>query len=191
MLYGIVTDQNNNPYENALVEVKGEDFITRYSAITDASGRYSIDLPDGVYPFLIAVKDYAQTCLECWAHNVPVKGDTKLDLRFEALEGYGLNVFRVKGGYPSLHLYFRPMSLAKFHAGETDIAPELNQIRIYIDRMAAHILVQNKVSEYVGGRMMTAYLIQVVLPEGHTDWHRIDAEIIDMDGHFGMATIFA
>ena len=39
MLYGIVTDQNNIPYENALVEVKGEDFVTLYSAMTDASGR--------------------------------------------------------------------------------------------------------------------------------------------------------
>lgn len=39
MLYGIVTDQNNIPYENALVEVKGENFVTRYSAITDANGR--------------------------------------------------------------------------------------------------------------------------------------------------------
>ena len=191
MLYGIVTDQNNIPYENALVEVKGEDFVTRFSAVTDQNGRYSIALPDGIYPFLTAVKDYAQTCLECWAHNVPVKGDTRLDLRFEALEIYGLNVFRVKGGFPSLHLYFRPMSLAKFHAGESDIAPELDQIRVYIDGTAAEVLTQNKVREYAGDRMMTAYLIQVSLPEGCTDWRRIDAEITDMDGHFGMATIFA
>lgn len=97
MLYGIVTDQNGLPYASAAVEVKGEDFHTIFSALTDADGHYEIDLPDGNYPFIIAVKDYAETCLEYWAQNVTISGKTWLNPRFESLEVYGLNAFTRKG----------------------------------------------------------------------------------------------
>ena len=191
MLYGIVTDPNDVPYENALIEVKGEDFCTLFSAATDANGRYSLDLPDGVYPFVTAVKDYAVTCLECWVHDLPVSGDTRLDLRFESLEVYGLNVFQVRGGHPSLHLYFRPMSLAKFREGVPDIAPDIDCIRILIDGSEVAILQCSKVGEYADGRVLTAYLLQAALPAPAAAWRRIDLEITDTDGHFGMAMIFA
>lgn len=191
MLYGIATTSDGLPYANATVEVKGEDFATLYSAVTDQSGHYSIDLPDGNYPFLIAVKDYAETCLEYWAHNVPVAGSTELNPRFESLEVYGLNAFRVKGSYPSLHLYFRPMSLAKFRENALDIAPVIKEIRIIIDGTPVKILHQSKVGEYIGDRTLTVFLLQVSLPENASDWQRIDVEITDPDGHFGMATLFA
>ena len=191
MLHGIVTNPDGIPYENAVVEVKDEAFQTLFSAKTDTTGHYEIDLPDGTYPFLIAVKDYAETCLEAWAHNVPVCGEAQLDLRFESLEVYGLHAFSVKGGYPSVHLYFRPMSLAKFRAGDADIAPEIAKLLVRIDGNLAAVLQQNRVLEYIGDRSLTAYLVQVSLPGNTASWKRIDVEITDADGHFGMATLFA
>ena len=138
MLYGTVIHPNGTPYAHASVEVKAEDFTTLYSAATDENGHYAIDLPDGRYPFVIAVKDYAQQCLEYWAHNVPVSGSTQLDMRFDSLEVYGLNAFHVKGGYPSLHLYFRPMSLSKFRAGDEleIVGPDLRPFTVTAGTMA-------------------------------------------------------
>lgn len=191
MLYGTVVHPDGTPYADASVEVKAEDFTTLYSATTDENGHYTIDLPDGRYPFVIAVKDYAQQYLEYWAQNVPVSGPTQLDMRFDSLEVYGLNAFRVKGGYPSLHLYFRPMSLDKFRAGAEDIAPDAINIRVLIDQRPVELLQCSKVSEFIGDRSLTAYLIQVSLPQDIDAWHRADVMITDADGHFGMATIFS
>ncbi len=59
ILEGYVTDKNKSPVANALIEVKGEDFITLFSAESNESGYYKLDMPAGKYPFLTAVKDYA------------------------------------------------------------------------------------------------------------------------------------
>ena len=190
MLYGTVTEPAGLPYEGASVEIKGKDFHTLFHALTDAQGHYEINLPDGTYPFVIAVKDYAEKNLEYWAHDLTITGRTELNPRFDSLEVYGLNAFRVRGGYPSLHLYFRPMSLERFRAGADDIAPDICGMQVRIDGEAVDILQVNKVAEYVGEGALTAYLLQVALPENASEWHRVDVEITDTHGHFGMATLF-
>ena len=190
-IYGSVKDKNGNPISGASIEVKEESFETIYQCESDVLGAYALDLPAGHYPFLIAVKDYASQNLEYWCQNINLTQDLQLDLRFDSLEIYGLHAFRVKGAYPSLMIYFRPMSLERYKRGEEDICPEIKEIHESVDGVPVSVLRQNKVPEYVGENDMTAFLIQVDLPAQTTAWKRLDVEIWDEAGAFGMATLFA
>ena len=73
-----------------------------------------------LYPYLIGVKDYAIENLEFWCHDLDLTIDQTLDFKFGKLEIYWTNVFQVKGAYPSLMIYFRPMSLEKYKLGLKD-----------------------------------------------------------------------
>lgn len=190
-IYGSVKDKNGNPISGASIEVKEESFETIYQCESDVLGAYALDLPAGRYPFLIAVKDYASQNLEYWCQNINLTQDLQLDLRFDSLEIYGLHAFRVKGAYPSLMIYFRPMSLERYKRGEADICPEIKEIHVSVDGVPVSVLRQNKVLEYVGENDMTAFLIQVDLPAQAAAWKRLDVEIWDEAGAFGMATLFA
>ena len=46
------------------VELKNEQFETVYEAVSDEAGRFSLSVPDGVYPFLTAVREYGVRYLE-------------------------------------------------------------------------------------------------------------------------------
>ena len=48
---GYVTDKNKSPIANALVEVKGENFVTLFSTESMEDGHYVLDIPEGQYPF--------------------------------------------------------------------------------------------------------------------------------------------
>ncbi len=187
---GYVTDKNGICVEGATIEIKNEKFETLYQAYSNKLGYYEIDAERKKYPFLIGVKDYAESGLEFWCQNIDLTKDISLDLSFDKLEIYGLHVFRVKGGYPSLMIYFRPMSLEKFKLGEKDIAPDLKEINVKIDDQIVDICFVNKVWEFVGDRNLTAYLIQVELPKGQTDWNLISVEITDEQENYGQAKIF-
>ena len=190
-IYGSVKDKNGNPISGASIEVKEENFETIYQCESDVLGAYALDLPAGRYPFLMAVKDYATKNLEYWCQNINLTQDLQLDLRFDTLEIYGLHAFRVKGAYPALMVYFRPMSLERYKRGEADICPDIKEIRVSVDGVPVSVLKQSRVPEYVGEQDMTAFLIQVECPAGATAWERLDMEIWDEEGAFGMATLFA
>ena len=64
ILEGYVTDKNKSPIANAIVEVKGNNFVTLFSAESNNEGYYKLDIPTGKYPFLTAVKDYGTNYLE-------------------------------------------------------------------------------------------------------------------------------
>ena len=131
-------------------------------------------MPDGLYPFLTAVRDYGNQYLEYWAQNVPAQQDLELHIRIDTLEVYGLHAFIVKGAANTLHIYFRPMSLEKFKAGEADIAPVLNEkdITVAVNGRESKVYVVNLVREYIGeeNRHLLAYLIQSSIPEGIKEW---------------------
>ena len=190
ILDGYVTNKNGLPVADANVEVKGEDFITLFSAKSNELGYYKLDIPMGRYPFLIAVKDYGTDFLEYWCQNISLQSNMSLNLSFDKLEIYGLHVFSVKGGGNSLMVYFRPMSLPKFQRGDSDIAPEGIVIKAYIDNKETPIINVNPVKEFAGDREMSAYLIQIETTEANIQWHRFDLQIVDKDGHYGAATIF-
>lgn len=189
-LRGHATDKNGAPVAHALIEVKGDDFVTLYCAQSGEDGSYEMDIPAGTYPFLAAVKDYAVNCLEYWCQNVPLQEELSLDVRFDKLEVYGLHPFFVKGGGNSLMIYFRPMSLPKFLQGARDIAPEEITVRATVDGRELPVIRMNPVVETAGDVEMTAYLVQVESAGIEPSWRRLDIQIWDRDGNFGAASIF-
>lgn len=190
ILEGYVTDKNKSPVANAHIEVKGEDFITLFSAESNESGYYKLDMPAGKYPFLTAVKDYGVNYLEYWCQNITLQNNMSLDVSFDKLEIYGLHVFEVKGAGNSLMAYFRPMSLPKFRQGAQDIAPEDITIKVVIDNREMPVITINSVKEFAGDREMSAFLIQVETAESNMLWHKFDLQIVDKDSNYGAATIF-
>ena len=190
ILDGYVTDKNKLPIANALVEIKGENFVTLFSTESKEDGYYVLDIPKGQYPFLTAVKDYGVNYLEYQCQNISLQADMSLNVSFDKLEIYGLHAFSVKGAGNSLMVYFRPMSLPKFQQGVLDIAPEDIVIKATIDNQEMRVINTNVVKEFAGGRELTAYLIQVETSESNIPWHKFDLQITDADGHYGAATIF-
>lgn len=190
LIKGYVTDQNQLPVIGALIEVKGEDFITLYRAESNESGYYQLDIPSGRYPFLTAVKDYGVHDLEYWCQNISLQSDMSLDVSFGKLEIYGLHVFSVKGAGNGLMAYFRPMSLVKFQQGERDIAPENMTLKAFVDGSETPVLMTNLVKEIAEDREMSAYLIQVDTSGIDGKWHKFDLQIKDKDCGYGAATIF-
>jgi len=190
MLSGYTRDKDSNPIAGANVYIMSERFEPLHQTLSDEKGFYSFELPAGKYKYLVAVKDYGEKYLEYWCENIDLDGDRTIDARFDTLEVYGLNVFRVMGGHPALMVYFRPMSLEKFRAGEADICPDITSIRAFVNGGEVSVLETNKVRELAGDRSMSAYLIQAALPEGVNEWERVDIEIRDDKDAFGMATIF-
>lgn len=190
LLSGHTFDKHGAPLGGVDVEIKDDSFQTVYKTRSDESGRYSMELPSGRYPFLIAVREYGVRYLEYWCNDIDLTQNRELDIRIDSLEVYGLNVFRIKGAYPALTVYFRPMSLIKYQRGETDICPDIKRIRVCIDGEEVPVLTENKVSEFIGEGSLYAYLIQVGLPSSGK-WERLDLEIFDSEDAYGAASIFA
>lgn len=190
MLNGHTFDRYGKPLGGVVVEVKNESFQTIYSAESAEDGSFSVELPDGVYPFVTAVKEYGQNYLEYWCQNVDTAQAAALEITVDTLELYGLHVFRVKGGLDALMVYFRPMSLKKFQNGEADICPDVAQINVFVNGKPAEILVENTVKESVGDMEMTAYLLHVGNPEAAQGRARIDVKLTDTEGSCGAASIF-
>ena len=187
---GYVTDKNKSPIANALVEVKGENFVTLFSTESKEDGHYVLDIPEGQYPFLTAVKEYGINYLEYWCQNILLQADMSLNLSFDKLEIYGLHVFSVKGAGNSLMVYFRPMSLPKFQQGMQDIAPDNIVIKASIDDQEVRVINTNSVKEFAGGCELSAYLIQIETTESDVPWQKFDIQITDADNHYGAATIY-
>lgn len=190
--HGITKDKNGKVLSAVSVELKNENFQTVYSSISNEQGCFVFTVPDGVYPFLTAVRDYADKYLEYWAHNVPLYGEVDLDVQIDTLEVYGINAFVIKGAAQALSIYFRPMSLEKFKTGETDIAPDFDNDGVYvtINGRESEVLVVNRVQEYISPGFLTAYLIQASLPNPAEEWKRVDVTIRDQKGNIGCATLF-
>ena len=206
---GIITDKNNNVISNAIIEIKDEEFQTVYQTMSDNSGYYEIACDNKIYPFLIGVKDYAIENLEYWCHNLDLTRDQTLDFQFDKLEIYGTNVFQVKGGYPSLMIYFRPMSLEKYKLGLEDITPDIKNIIVKIDDNDTKILIINQTKEYCGldkkdiqshkdskdenSIIMNSYLMQVELVNNNNNiskWKSLTIQIEDYNNNFAWAKVF-
>lgn len=190
---GTTKDRSGKPLSSVSVELKDESFQTVYTTLSDEEGHFTMTVPDATYPFLTAVRDYAASYLEYWAHNVPVFGCLNMDIEIDTLELYGLNAFEIKGAAPALTLYFRPMSLVKFQAQEKDIAPDFDPdgITVRIDGQTSEVFVVNRVKESIApNEFLTAYLMQATLPENEDAWNRVDLRLQDREGHSGCATLF-
>lgn len=192
IIKGQVTDKNNKPVEGADVGVMNRDFEPIYRTSTDAEGSYTLEMPDGYYPFFIAVKDYGEKNLEYWCNNIELNEQLELNCQIDKLEIYGLHVFEVKGAGPALTIYFRPMSLVKVLNKEADISPELTEesFTCFVNGEKCNLLVMNAVKEYTSDGLLTACLIQISRPGNMAEKNKLDIILRDKDGNLGMASLF-
>jgi hypothetical protein len=121
---GQVTDFEGNPIDSSVVRLMHQNFTVACETYTDKSGNYILkDVEKGQYMAMFAMrpKEYPRENaiseedmrLEFWAWNVIADKDLTINPRYHRLELYGFTVFEVRGGYPGLMAYVRPMSLGK------------------------------------------------------------------------------
>ena len=170
---GKVTDFNGQSIEGALIMIKGENFSQFVdTTCSDKTGQYSLLVKKGKYSGLAAVRmeDYSKTKLEFWAYEIPAYKNLNIDIRYDRLEVYGVNIFQVQGAYPGYTIYFRPMSLTRFataymNSEIIDIAPPAHMIDIKVNINGESVNVNSilRVEEFAGKQKMYAYLIQTDL----------------------------
>lgn len=165
-----------------------------------------MEVEEGAYYTIGIFKDYRVRFLEYWAWNVKVTGDLKLDAVIDGLEIYACNAFKIQGAFPSLNVYFRPMSLNRLKTLEEtadmsalkiiDIAPNLtlDDIAVTLNGEDVDVLMINKVKEYAGpGQSMFAYLIQIGLNptfDSSKDNHIVLTVRDHETGEMGMGSVF-
>ena len=191
---GIISDKNGKAMNKVSVILMDKNFKEITSTMTNKDGEYCLNPEGNHYPFMVAFKDYKEKYLEFWCHNINLNKDIIINGSIDKLEVYGLHCFRILGAYPSLTVYFRPMSLEKYNKGEDDISPNItnDSIKAFINSENIKILKINKIKEYLGDTCLTAYLIQVSLPEIllNKNENLLDVQIFDLEGFFGQASIF-
>jgi hypothetical protein len=175
---GKVTDFNNNPIEGAEIDIKNDKFETVYQTYSKKKGEYRLYVQQGTYLALAACKDYKTKNLEYWAWNIPCYHNLRLNVHINGIEIYAMNAFFPQGAYPSLIIYFRPMSLKRAKKAGIievpkaktliEIAPDLskNNMDLQINDKSVDILEINRVREFAGNNQsIIGYLIQCDLPE--------------------------
>lgn len=192
IISGQVMDKNHQPVEGANVIVMNRDFEPIYYTLTDAEGRYSLEMPNGEYPFFLAVKDYKENFLEYWCNDIHLQGKLELCCQIDKLEIYGINLFEVKGAAPALTIYFRPMSLEKALMNAEDIAPDITEqsLSCLVNGERCDLLMMNQVKEYTQDGPMTAYLIQISKPRNMAARNKLDIILKDIQGNIGMGSLF-
>ncbi|MDD4792235.1 MAG: carboxypeptidase-like regulatory domain-containing protein, partial [Firmicutes bacterium] len=191
---GVIANKDGQGLEGVTVGLKNSEFEDVFSTMTNGNGEYFLEAEAGYYPFMYAVKEYGENFLEYWCHDISLTDDIVIHAQIDKLEIYGLHCFAIKGAYPALTIYFRPMCLAKYKAGEEDIAPDLSSamIQVSVNGRPVSVFLLNKVEEFAGDRNMTAYLMQVsrpseFLPQGENFLH---VHVVDEFGHVGEASLY-
>jgi hypothetical protein len=179
-IYGCVTDFDGTPLDGVQIRVMNSKFNPVVETISDDLGHYEVQVPEGRYMALVAVRDseYRSSRLEYWAWNILARNDLEIDPRYDRMEIYAMNAFRPQGGYPSYMVYFRPMSLSMLQEGVQedstflaqsviDIAPRLTDgdMSITINDQQVRILSISRVKESGGPSSLYGYLIQCELPQ--------------------------
>jgi hypothetical protein len=166
---GKVTDFSGKPIVSAMIEAKTNLFEMKYHAFSDRNGNYSISVGAGTYIGISCIRmaDYAKSHLEFWAWNVPAHENMTINMRYERLEVYGLNVFKIQGAHRGYSIFCRPMSLTRYLQWEKNpsslmnIAPDPDKMRVEvtINGSPARVNMVEKVKEYAGKQVAEAYMI--------------------------------
>ncbi len=185
-LHGKVTDFNSNPIDSVEVLLKDKSFKNLYKTITDKDGNYSMEVSEGTYYCLYAIKpnEYGKTKLEYWAWNVPVYKDIEINPQYDRMEIYGINAFEPQvTPHETYILYFRPMSLSKsltfadkrdkkklekkaielhdtINISPTNISVE--ELEIKMNEAPVKILTIQKITEYARGAYLYGYIVQIM-----------------------------
>lgn len=143
--------------EGVTVGLKNSEFEDVFSTMTNGNGEYFLEAKPEYYPFMYAVKEYGENFLEYWRHDISLTDDIVISARINKLELYGLHCFKIRGAYPALTIYFRPMCHAKYKAGEEDIAPDLSPAmdQVSVNGRPVAVFLLNKVEEFAEDRNMT------------------------------------
>lgn len=182
---GTVTDFDNHPIAGSDVFVQDKDFKDLYHVKCDKKGQYVLRIPAGEYPYLSAIREanYPQSPhfngnvtdarLEFWSWGFIADRDTTLNLRYQRMEVYGVNVFSVQGGSATYQIYVRPMSLTRTAQWMTDrskpahFAPEADKLKaeVTIDGEPVKVLLKQPVREFATAEQtLDAYLLTVAMP---------------------------
>jgi len=166
---GKVTDFSGKPIVSAMIEAKTNLFEMKYHAFSDKNGNYSISVEQGTYIGISCVRlaDYGTNNLEFWAWNVPAHNDMTINMRYERLEVYGLNVFKIQGAHRGYSIYCRPMSLTRYLEWGKNPTPLMNfapnpdkiRVEVTINGSSAKVNMVEKVKEYAGKQTAEAYMI--------------------------------
>lgn len=166
---GKVTDFNNNPIDSAIVEIKNDNFKTMYSTYSNKNGNYSMNIDEGLYIALtcIRMRDYGTNNLEFWAYNIQAYESMTLNIHYDKLEIYGVNVFKIQGAYPGYSIYFRPMSLTRFKNKMNDISPSIENLDLTVELNEKKVKINSvqKVLEYNNNQKIFGFLIQTELDQ--------------------------
>ena len=193
-IFGTVKDKKERVLNGVTVSLMNEYFEDVATTFTNENGKYILEAESRHYPYLIIVRDYAEKFLEYWCQNISLNKDIEINCAIDKLEIYGLHCFKIKGASPALTVYFRPMSLEKQLNGEIDIVPRLKkeQMTVHINAESSKVFVLNEVKEYSQDMNMTAYLMQVSLPEKYypVNENFIDIRINDEHGNYGQASMY-
>lgn len=170
---GKVTDFSGNPIAGAMIEVKTKNFDMKYHAFSDKNGNYSVDVMEGTYLGISCVRmqEYGKSKLEFWAWNVPAYNNMTIDMRYNELEVYGMNVFRIQGAYRGYTIYCRPMTLKKYLAWQqnpvsnVDLAPNPDKMRVdvTVNGSPARVNKVEEVAEFAGKQQCSGYMIYTEL----------------------------
>jgi hypothetical protein len=170
IITGKVTDFNNNSIDSAKVEIKNYNCQTIDSTYSTRNGNYSLTVDKGLYVSLVCIKtqDYRTNNLEFWAWNIPAFENTTLNIHYDKLEIYGVNVFKIQYAYPGYTIYFRPMSLTRFKNKMSDISPSIENLDLTVEINGKNVKINSieKVSEFCNNKMqLNGFLIQTDLPD--------------------------
>ncbi|MDR0363546.1 MAG: carboxypeptidase-like regulatory domain-containing protein [Bacteroidales bacterium] len=199
---GRVTDFSGKPIAGALIEVKTNNFDMKYHAYSDVTGNYSVQVEPGTYLGIAAVRmqEYAKSKLEFWAWNVPAYNDMTINMRYDRLEVYGLNVFRIHGSYRGYTIYCRPMSLSKYLEWEKDPnvvmdlapAPDKIKIDVTVNGYPVRVNMVDRVQEFAGDNHCSGYMIYTDLGTTTTKlYDEIRVTITDLEtGEQGEAVYY-
>lgn len=143
-LFGTIKYFNGQPVKNPIIDCTHEEDIT---AIGDEKGNFEIVLSSKVDQIGVFEKNYSKSTLEAWLYNVDIKKDTKLDIKIDKAEVFGISMWKQ---YNSDYIHFIPMSLIRTRkAMEKGIEGELDlsccdEIKTELSREDVQVFSNNK-----------------------------------------------
>lgn len=179
-VYGQLTDFNGNPQVGGVVCIKDAQMNDVYLTHTDSNGCYTIDVREGNYVGLGAVKDYAESKLEYWCWELPVYDDMEINMQIDGIEVYGMNAFLIQrsSAKSPLMIYFRPMSLNYYKKNSSSFSDDsvkdmnvfpplsLDDICVTVNKQKAKVIEMSKISERptdkeYADKSICGYLLQI------------------------------
>lgn len=191
LVSGVLKDFQGNPLAGGEVRLIDYEWCDRMRTTTDATGMFSLNVPQYTYNALYVCKDYKVKNLEFWFWDMPVNRDIQLAICIDGLEVYGIKAWRT---YHGALVYFRPMSLKRYQSLDLSdkgkvplIAPnlEIDDVKITLDDKRILILGMSKVREAVDDRSnyMDSFLLSIEVPPKKLGaaWQMLGIELIDRE----------